>query len=79
MLNGAPPFYEKNKERMMSRIVTEDVIIKNKYTPECQSLLRGLLTRNVISINLKANELNLCPVKESITSGMWSLGELRNP
>ncbi|EAR88137.2 Serine/Threonine kinase domain protein (macronuclear) [Tetrahymena thermophila SB210] len=46
MLHGAPPFYEKNKERMMDKLVNQDVVIKDKYSKECQSLLRGLLTRD---------------------------------
>lgn len=53
MLNGAPPFYEKNKDRMMDRLVKEDVIIKDKFSMECQSLLKGLLTRDVINQNIK--------------------------
>lgn len=47
MLSGAPPFYEKNKDRMLDRLVKEDVIIKNKFSKECQSFLKGLLTRDV--------------------------------
>lgn len=48
MLNGAPPFYEKNKDRMMQKIANVDVEIKEKHSPECQSFLKGLLTRDVM-------------------------------
>eukprot|EP01103_Thecamoeba_quadrilineata_P013716 TRINITY_DN3892_c0_g1_i1.p1 TRINITY_DN3892_c0_g1~~TRINITY_DN3892_c0_g1_i1.p1 ORF type:complete len:404 (-),score=69.68 TRINITY_DN3892_c0_g1_i1:154-1344(-) len=47
MLTGLPPFYSRNQNQMYQKILTETLKFPPYVSPEAQSLLRGLLDRDV--------------------------------
>jgi len=46
MLCGRPPHYQKNRKAMLKDIVEKQVEMKQYFSAESASLLKGLLTRN---------------------------------
>lgn len=46
MLSGAPPFYSKNKQQMLEARLTKSIVMKEYFSPDTVSLLRGLLNNN---------------------------------
>lgn len=46
MFSGAPPFYSKNKQQMLEARLTKSIVMKEHFTPETVSLLKGLLNNN---------------------------------
>ena len=57
LLTGQPPFYHTNPERLYHKTMHDVLRIPNYLTPAAQSLLRGLLDRNVATRLKTANEL----------------------
>ncbi len=47
LLTGQPPFYHQNSERLYYKTMHDALRMPNYLTPAAQSLLRGLLDRNV--------------------------------
>lgn len=48
MLTGAPPHYSHDKSEMCRNILTKPIEMKNYFSPEATSLLKGLLCLDVI-------------------------------
>ena len=47
MLAGRPPFYQKNKKKMLQDVLTKDLDIKSFFSSEAKDLLSRLLERDV--------------------------------
>lgn len=48
MLSGAPPFYSKDKREMLKNRCEKPLEMKSGFSMATQSLLKGLLMKNVI-------------------------------
>lgn len=47
MMNGLPPFYDQNMQRMYEKILHSELRFPPHFSREARSLLRGMLERNV--------------------------------
>lgn len=47
MVLGKPPFYDEDKERMLKKVVKEKLEIPKGVAPMLESLLRGLLEKDI--------------------------------
>ncbi|KAF9267351.1 Pkinase-domain-containing protein [Marasmius fiardii PR-910] len=46
MLSGLPPFYDENTDTMYQKILNDPLVFGPEISPEAQSILTGLLTRD---------------------------------
>ncbi|KAF9077716.1 AGC/Akt protein kinase [Rhodocollybia butyracea] len=46
MLAGLPPFYDENTDMMYQKIIHDPLVFGPEFSPESQSILTGLLTRD---------------------------------
>ncbi|KAL0580624.1 Serine/threonine-protein kinase [Marasmius crinis-equi] len=46
MLSGLPPFYDENTDAMYQKILNDPLVFGPEISPEAQSILTGLLTRD---------------------------------
>ena len=46
MLLGAPPFYDKNRNKMFNKILSDKLTFPKKLSKNCKSLIKGLLEKD---------------------------------
>lgn len=46
MLSGAPPFYSKDKQKMLEDRLKKPIVMRDYFTPEAVDLLNGLMAIN---------------------------------
>ena len=65
MLNGLPPFYDRNKQVMFERIQFAQLLFPEHFSASSQTMLRGLLTRDPAqrlgSGHDGSNDIRSCP------------------
>jgi len=81
MLTGLPPFYSKNMNIMYQKIMTAELAFPPFIAGETQSLLRGLLTREVTKRlgNNGVGEVKSHPYFKSINWGKLERREVEPP
>jgi hypothetical protein len=46
MLSGAPPFYSKDKQKMLDDRLNKSIIMREFFSADAVNLLKGLLNNN---------------------------------